>query len=307
MFLRNIDYICGLAVLVTIVILNVLYVESHSKRQGIIYVLLWTPMFHEPFVFWKHKRKSFVAMNCKFQNCYISEDKDYFEDVTKFDVILFNTIDMTGYLELPRVRADNQIYIFVSTESAANYPQRAELFNYFFNYTWTYKLNSDIIYPYFIVRNKLRRKIIGPAKHVHWINSTKMRSVDETIKNRLQNKTIAGAWFVTNCYAHSRLKYAHALNHELNKYNLHIDIYGACGTKACPRDEIDTCLSKLESDYYFYLAFENSFSEDYVTEKLLNALDHYAVPIVRGGADYSRYGHNLICTIICYIQCTHVG
>lgn len=287
MFARK-EYIC-IAILITVVVLNVFYVESHTKQQGIIYILLWTPMYHEPFNFWKRKRKSFVAMNCEFQNCFIADNKDYFEDITNFDVILFNTIDITGNMDLPKTRSDNQMYIYVSTESAANYPQTAVIFNYFFNYTWTYKFNSDIVYPYFIVRNKLRRKIIGPAKRVHWMNTTKMRPVDQSIKNRLQNKTVAAAWFVTNCLVSSRLNYAHALNDELNKYNLHIDIYGACGDKSCPRAEIDTCLNILESDYYFYLAFENSFSEDYVTEKLLNALDHYAVPVVRGGANYSRY------------------
>lgn len=287
MFVTNVHYICSLAIFVTLI-------ESHTKEHGIIYILLWTPMYHEPFNFWKRKRKSFVAMNCEFQNCFIIDNKDYFEDLTNFDVILFNTIDMTGYMAIPSVRSDNQIYIFVSTESAINYPQRSEMFNYFFNYTWTYKFNSDIVYPYFIVRNKLRRKVIGPGKRVHWMNTTKMRPVDESIKHRLQNKTVAAAWFVTNCLVNSRIDYAHALNSELHKYNLRLDIYGACGNKVCPRSEIDTCLSILESDYYFYLAFENSFCEDYVTEKLLNALDHYAVPVVKGGANYARYVNNLI-------------
>lgn len=38
-------------------------------------------------------------------------------------------------------------------------------------------------------------------------------------------------------------------------------------------------------DYYFYFSIENSFSEDYVTEKLLHALKHYAIPVVYGGAN----------------------
>lgn len=49
------------------------------------------------------------------------------------------------------------------------------------------------------------------------------------------------------------------------------------------------CYALIESDYYFYLAFENSFCEDYVTEKILTATQHYAVPVVYGGANYSRY------------------
>ena len=37
----------------------------------------------------------------------------------------------------------------------------------------------------------------------------------------------------------------------------------------------------------FYLAFENSKCNDYVTEKFYNALDIDIVPIVMGGANYS--------------------
>ncbi|KAL1425814.1 hypothetical protein MTO96_018797 [Rhipicephalus appendiculatus] len=36
------------------------------------------------------------------------------------------------------------------------------------------------------------------------------------------------------------------------------------------------------------LAFENSICVDYVTEKLFRPLDHYLVPVVFGGANYSE-------------------
>ncbi|XP_050682732.1 alpha-(1,3)-fucosyltransferase C-like [Leptidea sinapis] len=52
---------------------------------------------------------------------------------------------------------------------------------------------------------------------------------------------------------------------------------------------IEDCLDLLRKDYFFYLAFENSLAEDYVTEKILYPLMHYTVPIVYGGADYSRF------------------
>lgn len=271
------------------IVLQLTLETQHQKQRGTIYILLWTQFDREPFMYWKLKRVHFTAMNCKYQNCYLTDQKMFFEDITDFDAILFNSINTTRGLELPLIRTDNQIYLFVSTDSASNYPLRSEDYNSFFNYSWTYKLSSDIPFPYLIVRDK-RGNILGPKKYMHWMRLSNMADIKKSDKDRLRNKTIAAAWFVTNCAAtNHRSDYAHGLKAALGKYNLSLDIYGHCGDKKCPKDRIDECLELIESDYYFYLSFENSFSEDYVTEKLLTALEHYAVPIVFGGANYSRY------------------
>lgn len=262
--------------------------EQHEKNPDLIYILQWTSIKREPFVFWKPKRKYFKAMNCEHQNCYITNDSNYFYDVTDFDVILFNAIDIRGNMELPLLRSDNQIYVLLSQESAANFPIFKN-FDWFFNYTWTYKLDSDIFYPYFIVRNKFG-EIVAPKRNVHWMDVKKMKPTSQSIIDRLQNKKTAAAWFVSNCYANNeRLNYVHNLREALSGYNLEVDIYGVCGDLFCPRDTPDDCLGKVESDYYFYLSLENSFSADYVTEKLLTALNHFAVPVVFAVGNFTRY------------------
>ena len=72
---------------------------------------------------------------------------------------------------------------------------------------------------------------------------------------------------VSNCQAsNNRMKYVR----ELKKY-IQVDIYGSCGTFACPEDS--DCFDQLKAEYKFYLAFENSNCRDYITEKFyLNAL-----------------------------------
>ncbi len=56
-----------------------------------------------------------------------------------------------------------------------------------------------------------------------------------------------------------------------------------------PRIKDSKCLEKkIPSTYKFYLAFENSLCEDYVTEKLFRSLTTEIVPIVNGGTNCSR-------------------
>ncbi|KAJ8729964.1 hypothetical protein PYW07_017002 [Mythimna separata] len=125
---------------------------------------------------------------------------------------------------------------------------------------------------------------------MHWKKVEAMMPINDTLKAKFRTKKIAAAWFVSNCNAPSgRDSIAEQLQYELAKYNMTVDIYGRCGTMKCPRDSMEECLRKLETDYYFYLAFENSIAEDYVTEKLLHALQHYTVPVVYGGANYTRF------------------
>lgn len=281
----NLKLHCSLKLLLILSICNLLCVKSaHQKQAGLIYMLLWTDKGREPFRFWSRKRKSFTAMNCAYQNCFIVHDSNYFEDVTDFDAILFNPLGISD--DLPLARSDNQLYVFVALEPSAYLPLQ-DKWNWFFNCTWTYKLNSDITYPYFIIRNK-HGDVIGPKTDPHWIKVDTMLSTPKSVIEKLQNKTTAVAWFVTNCGNHKRLGYAHKLNSILNQDHLIVDIYGGCGNKVCAREKFEDCVELVEKYYYFYLAFENSYCEDYVTEKLMTALDHYTVPVVLGGANYSR-------------------
>lgn len=78
------------------------------------------------------------------------------------------------------------------------------------------------------------------------------------------------------------------INKEMSDYGMSQDVYGQCGNKQCRRSKMKDCLKLIEKNYYFYFAFENSFAKDYVTEKLLHALNHYAIPVVFGDANYTR-------------------
>lgn len=265
-------------------------VNGYKKENGTIYVLQWTASNTIPFPSMEQGSEAFFNKKCRFQNCFVTNDSSYLEDITDFEVILFNIIQLHSDLELklPPRRSPQQKYVLVSQESAENYALPKH-FDGYFNWTWTHRLDSDISFKYMAIRNK-RGKVIGPKKDMHWIDINNMKPTSKYVISKLQKKRYAAAWFVSNCETRSkRESFAENLDHELSKRGLQLDIYGSCGPMNCPRDGWEQeCHGAIESDYYFYLAFENSFNEDYVTEKLLTALEHYAVPVVLGGANYTR-------------------
>lgn len=273
------------------VLVNIFNTNGNNiKQNGIIYILEWTGALREPFNYLGFGQDPSFLRNCKFQNCYITNNHEFFGSELDYDVLMFNAINLHhDNTVLPYKRSEAQEYIFVSLEPAAYY-RIPSIYNRYFNMTWTYKLSSDVIFPYIQVKNN-HGVIIGPRKNMEWIHINDMEPTETEIIKKIRHKTIAAAWIASNCGAASgRFNYIKSLNKELTKYGQRVDVYGLCGDMECPTgSEMDECYAKIETDYYFYLAFENSFCEDYVSEKLLHALQHYAVPVVFGGANYSRY------------------
>lgn len=248
---------------------------------------MWTYPDVEPFSLLEMGQQYFINHKCRFQNCFFTNDKSHFINLLDFDVILYDSTNIRDTINPPQ-RSERQKYVFLSYEPPSICPMPPH-YKGFFNLTWTYRLDSDVTLKYIVVRNK-KGKIIAPKKNVIWINENKMKPTSFYVKRKLRNKNKPAAWFVSNCFvASQRQGYVENLKMEMNKkYNLTVDVFGRCSYAQCPKDSIDECYASLESDYYFYLAFENSFCEDYVTEKVLTAMEHFAVPIVYGGADYTR-------------------
>lgn len=70
-----------------------------------------------------------------------------------------------------------------------------------------------------------------------------------------------------------------------------VDVFGSCSeNRSCPESEHHSCRELLGQNYKFYLAFENSLCEEYVTEKFFLAYQHNMVPVAFGWANYSLYG-----------------
>jgi len=74
---------------------------------------------------------------------------------------------------------------------------------------------------------------------------------------------------------------------ELQKY-IDVDIFGECGTFNCPRQYEENWTALWEREYKFYLAFENSVCQDYITEKFYGTLKLELILVVLGGGDYNE-------------------
>ncbi|XP_061719918.1 alpha-(1,3)-fucosyltransferase C-like [Cydia pomonella] len=262
-------------------------IQKQEKRIITRYILLKTGPSLAPLRFLRHAFDAFISNDCEYTNCYVSYNVSDLGGVVYFDAIVFNGRQLPK--ARPRLRrSPKQKYVYANMESSQNFPIYNTRLNSFFNWTWTYKLDSDLRWGYFTVYN-LAGQVVGPKKEMHW---QEMDPIDVQTMTRLSSKSVAAVWFASNCYTLSnREEFVKVLVRELHRYGLLLHIYGACGHKrhgVCPRGNPE-CDKVLEQKYYFYLAFENSLSEDYVTKKVLTALNHYTVPVVFGGANYSRF------------------
>ncbi|KAJ2941164.1 hypothetical protein O0L34_g10398 [Tuta absoluta] len=148
----------------------------------------------------------------------------------------------------------------------------------------TYRLDSDIPCPFIIVKNKTGY-VIGPKNEMIWKTNAPFRqefNPDITTKRRL------AAWFPTDCTRLSTPSiFTFMLKETLTKYKLDVDTYGNCGPLVCVKGNRECAF--INRNYFFLLVLENNEAMDYVTDKVLIALQNNVVPVVYGGADYSRF------------------
>ncbi|KAL7034447.1 hypothetical protein ACKWTF_007968 [Chironomus riparius] len=201
----------------------------------------------------KQGRAVFTSSKCPVDTCSITQNRDAAKDA---DLILYKDHFIpTGVPKHP-----TQLYMLYFLECP--YHTQHIKFPDVFNWTSTYRRDSDIVAPY-----------------ENWQYFDPKVTYIEQDRNYALNKTKKVAWFVSNCSArNNRLQFAQ----ELGKY-IQVDIYGACGNFKCSRSNADKCFEILDRDYKFYLAFENSNCKDYVTEKFfVNGLSRNVLPIVMG-------------------------
>ncbi|KAG5895854.1 hypothetical protein JTB14_038279 [Gonioctena quinquepunctata] len=231
-------------------------------------ILVWK---HGPTIESRHlKNFSNIRIDpfsyCPVNNCDITY-KD--SAIKTADIAIFHLHRMKSAKELPaETRNPNQIWAFLTDESPHNtfLSSKVKLkdFDGVFNWSMTYRWDSDIPVPY-------GRTVLRKYPMQFELNLTKKRDVLVAVMG-------------SNCGGKN---HRWAYIKELQKH-IQVDVYGKCGPlKTCPGHFRTDCPA-IEK-YMFYLSFENSNCDDYITEKLWwNAYRKNVIPIVMG-AQRSNY------------------
>ena len=247
------------------------------QQRSIKRILLWNSPHRIEAAAFGTGHRAFLDAKCPVSDCLIVANSSNFRNklvqsdyqlLAKFDAVLFSVHELwMSSLPPPTYRRPpHQRFVLLTQESPESMIAfRPEEYDNFFNWTMSYRSDSDIHLLYGRVR--------PDPSAAGYIRRRKMKKI---------------AWMVSHCKTPSkREEYVR----QLQDY-IPVDVYGECGKFKCARNKSHwlsnpKCYDKLARKYKFYLAFENSLCRDYVTEKFFSILQHDLVPIVLGSADYA--------------------
>ncbi|KAL3862636.1 hypothetical protein ACJMK2_008590 [Sinanodonta woodiana] len=230
-------------------------------------ILVWTKFFGTPPDIFAEQERS-CAARCGY-TCTLASDQ---QELSSSDAIMFHLYDSwpenwvlgtSKLVDLPKYRDPSQVWILANMEPLGNLWGDFSVFNGLINWTVWYRRDATIVHPY------------GEAYELQ----PERKGKANTTVNYYRHKSKMAAVRISNCVDYAR---RYRVVKELQKY-LNIDTYGTCFNNKCgsrtdnPYDE--GCNDKM-AEYRFYLAFENSFCRDYVTEKYWLAISHQQIPIV---------------------------
>jgi hypothetical protein len=262
---------------------------SKVNYQSPHLVLLWTDLFDN--IYWHQKsffNTSTIVSCSAIHQCQFTRDK---RKLSQSSLVAFHLYDINRH-QLPerkKSKNDNQNWIFITGESPINfYYQNPSFSSYmldnYFDRSISYKYDS----PFAIFSPTIKSRISSKENFNSSYLYKEITQREQQLNiDSLKYKKKAIVWIVSNCNTFSqREKYVE----ELKKF-ISIDIYGKCGTP-CSQANNRQCNIDLR-DYYFYLSFENSRCNSYITEKFWNIITnntHRLVPIVMGARenDYAR-------------------
>jgi alpha-1,3-fucosyltransferase len=233
------------------------------------------------------KKTPFEANYCPVTNCEFTDDK---KRLNESDLVVVHGLDPIQ--DQPTFRPPNQRWVFFFYESPFYSTNARGLTDDFFNYTSTYRLDSD--FPGFYEASSLFFWEHNPGfKENFDFFSQKTKFAAIVITRDHQNDLSARFTYIN----------------ELKKY-IEVDIFYPTLSEPtqnglpCPKSFKDNrtihlihpdhphhgiCKEVIASEYKFYFAFENSICDQYITEEFFSILRRDIVPVVIGAGPYDYY------------------
>ncbi len=249
--------------------------NSSDVKSALKMILMWNA--------WSSimEDKPLMKGQCQVRSCIFTTDMSLLKQ-SDIVVLHFDTLE-----DYPLNRQPHQRFVFFHFESPDNTALHLlddpRIRHDYFNWTMTYRRDSDIFLRDFygsLIAKTNKKNSVSRYNYSNVLDNTRTTTEQNYLDDLIRRKTKMVTWFVGHCHTPIRReKYVH----QLSKY-VSVDIFGTC-TKKCPYH----CDEMLRADYKFYLAFENSWCPDYVTEKFIRPYLYDAVPIVLGGANYSQF------------------
>lgn len=258
-------------------------------------ILLWTTWFGtdswhiSPLGYsWDgHKHSDLRDLGCDQDSyrCTITSDRSYLEDESLYDAVLFHQVDINP-LDLPdqQQRKPGQVYMFNTLESprhsitfaphSLNYDPSIN--NNFFNVTMTYSAKSAVHIPY--------GRIVQVRPHPSGEELEQfITQYGEQNKGQVVPRNFSATIVVSNCASVSGREQVLGEMSAL----MPVKIFGRCGEPLPERWLPEEYLAPLAKTFQFYLAFENSLCDDYVSERFFHSLYADMIPVVMNAANMS--------------------
>ncbi|XP_060567750.1 alpha-(1,3)-fucosyltransferase C-like [Ruditapes philippinarum] len=246
-------------------------IESNFKKAFPVNTVFRILFINKPLYIHIKSGNNYIQKNCYFKNCVLIDETKSFSQMS---AIVFNAQDELHFNGsfLRNERQSLQIWISFREEPIGNVRTtwfRDNVWKNAMNWTWGYRLDSDIFFPYQTLATR----------------KTQLKRDYTTV---FKGKTKLAAWIVSHCHAKSlRDEYVQALIKE----GIDVDIFGKCSQNRT-RVNRNHIHKQINTDYKFYFSFENNFCKDYVSEKFFDFFSLDTILIVRGGFNYSKHFDN---------------
>ena len=243
----------------------------HTQQKRQIQILIWAG-YHGIYMLDPEENPDKLYYDCPNSFCQFTHNASKLleSEAVMFD-LAFHRLVVDGELKLPKVHPRRQYWFLYNHEPMNMAPFVHNLPSKVFNFSISFNRDSEVYMPYGSCYPRTEGKYSLPDGFP-------------------SEKSGLVVWHASRCTDQSgRLRYIQELQNHTT-----VDIFGLCG-EPLPGDqrlrsgtEMTMMAKQNINKYKFYLAFENSYCNGYVTEKAFKILqdDIHTVPIVRGSGPY---------------------